>query len=36
MLFITISINISKQLCVIRKLFQYVICYTVVQVIDIY
>ena len=35
MLFITISINLSKQFCVIRK-FQYVTCYTVVQVIDIY
>ena len=34
MLFITISINLSKQFCVIRK-FQHFICYTVVQVIEI-
>ena len=35
MLFITISVNLSKHFCVIRK-FQYVACYIVVQVIDIY
>ena len=36
MFFITISgVNLSKQFGVIRK-FQYVACYIVVQVIDIY
>ena len=32
--FFTISVNLSKHFCVIRK-FQYVACYTVVQIIDI-
>ena len=35
MLFITIIVNPSKKMCVIRK-FQYVACYIFVQVIDIY
>ena len=35
MLFITVSANLSKHFCVIRKL-QYVTYYIVVQVIDIY
>ena len=35
MLFITIIVNPSKHFCVIRK-FQYVACYIVIQVIDIY
>ena len=33
MLFITTSVNLSKHFCV---KFQYVTCYVVVQVIDIY
>ena len=35
MMFITISVNLSKHFCVICK-FEYVTCYIVVQVIDIY
>ena len=35
MLFITINVNLSKHVCVIRT-FQYVACYIIVEVIDIY
>ena len=34
MLFITISINLSKMLVICK--FQYIACYTVAQVTDIY
>ena len=35
MLFVTIIVNPSKHLCVIRK-FQYVACYSIAQVTDVY
>ena len=35
MLFITIIVNLSKHFCFIRK-FQYVGCYIIIQIIDIY
>ena len=35
MLSITVSVNLSKRVYVILK-FQYITCYIVVQVIDIY